>query len=302
MRKALKGLGTDEKAIINVLCRRTIDERLKIKDAYQRYHKRNLIDDIQSETSGNFRVLLVNLLKPIEEYFCDDIHESLTSIFKRLDVIIDVLCTMSNDEIKKISDTYQSIHGKSLAQHLKDQTSGHLSNLLVNIAFNKRDESPMINDESANLYAIILKDSINRFFKDEGKVTEIFSSRSHRQIKTIAQKYAALGGNTLQKDIINKFSGEFRDTLLAILNGDSQQKHYAERLHKSMAGLGTSDNALIRLCITRCEIDMLNIKKDFQAMFEDSLKSYIEGDTSGELFFFVFKKHVDLKRNRVSVF
>lgn len=48
-----------------------------------------------------------------------------------------------------------------------------------------------------------------------------------------------------------------------------------------MKGLGTDDRQLIRIVVTRCEIDMGEIKEAFERLFNESLKDCIKGDTSG---------------------
>jgi hypothetical protein len=50
---------------------------------------------------------------------------------------------------------------------------------------------------------------------------------------------------------------------------------FAERLYESMAGLGTKDQALIRITVTRCEIDMVDIKNAFQSKYGKTLESFI---------------------------
>ena len=50
---------------------------------------------------------------------------------------------------------------------------------------------------------------------------------------------------------------------------------FAERLHDSMAGMGTKDKALIRIMVTRCEVDMVDIKNAFQAKYGKTLESFI---------------------------
>lgn len=46
--------------------------------------------------------------------------------------------------------------------------------------------------------------------------------------------------------------------------------------------LGTNDRQLIRLIVTRCEIDMTEIKEAFARLFGESLRECIKGDTSGD--------------------
>lgn len=57
---------------------------------------------------------------------------------------------------------------------------------------------------------------------------------------------------------------------------------YAGRLYTSMRGIGTHDHDLIRIVIVRSEIDMLDIKDEFQRKYGKSLESFIKGDCSGD--------------------
>lgn len=58
---------------------------------------------------------------------------------------------------------------------------------------------------------------------------------------------------------------------------------FAERLYESMAGMGTKDRALIRIMVTRCEVDMVDIKNAFQARYGKTLESFIS--VSGKVIF-----------------
>lgn len=51
--------------------------------------------------------------------------------------------------------------------------------------------------------------------------------------------------------------------------------YFAKRLHESMAGFGTNDRALIRIVVTRCEIDMVEIKNAYMSMYGKSLEADI---------------------------
>ena len=52
-------------------------------------------------------------------------------------------------------------------------------------------------------------------------------------------------------------------------------------LHKSMKGIGTRDEMLIRVIVTRAEIDMQLIKTEFNRKYNKRLEDMISSETSG---------------------
>ena len=57
--------------------------------------------------------------------------------------------------------------------------------------------------------------------------------------------------------------------------------YFAQLLHASMKGLGTRDNDLIRLVVSRAEYDMADIRMAFQQLYKTTLENMIKGDCSG---------------------
>lgn len=102
----MKGFGTDEDAIINIICRRSNEQRQVIQRDFKTNFGKDLMDDIKSETSGNFETLLVSLLTPIVTFYCKELHDAIAGIGTKEEVLIEILCTLSNYEINVIKDAY----------------------------------------------------------------------------------------------------------------------------------------------------------------------------------------------------
>ena len=55
----------------------------------------------------------------------------------------------------------------------------------------------------------------------------------------------------------------------------NKSAQFAKRLQKSMAGLGTDDDTLIRIIVSRCEVDMVQIKQHFEQAYKQRLGQYV---------------------------
>ncbi|XP_055845783.1 annexin B11 isoform X1 [Episyrphus balteatus] len=283
LRKAMKGFGTDENTLIEIICRRTNDQRQEIQRQYKTHFGKDLVEDIKSETSGNFQKLLVGLLRPIVDFYCHEMCDAMKGIGTDEDVLVEILCTLSNMEIHTIKNQYLRMYGAHLESELKSETSGNFKRLLVSLCTASRDESGHVDPEGAqNDARELLKAGELRVGTDESTFNMILCQRNYHQLRLIFQEYMNMTGHTLEKAIKNEFSGDIQDGLLAIYKCvTNKAEYFASRLYKSMAGLGTNDKQLIRVIITRCEIDMQDIKAAFEGLYGKSLKSWIKGDTSG---------------------
>ena len=86
----------------------------------------------------------------------------------------------------------------------------------------------------------------------------------------------------LAQAVKSETSGTFELGLLTILRcAESPARYFAKALHKAMKGLGTSDTTLIRVVVTRAEVDMQYIKAEYHKKYKRSLADAIHSETSG---------------------
>ncbi|OXU22350.1 hypothetical protein TSAR_001009 [Trichomalopsis sarcophagae] len=283
LRKAMKGFGTDEKALIQVLANRTNLQRQEIEIQFKTLYGKELVKDLKSETSGNFEKLLVAMMRPLPQYYAKELHDAMSGIGTDECVLIEVLCTMSNHEIRVIKQAYEAMYGTPLEEELRSDTSGNFERLMVSLCCANRDESFEVDPAAAaNDARELLQAGELRFGTDESVFNAILVSRNAAQLRQIFAEYQNITGHDIEQAIENEFSGDVKKGLLAIVKCvKNRAGFFAEQLYKSMKGAGTNDRRLIRLVVTRSEIDMGEIKQVFQQMYGESLEDCISGDCSG---------------------
>ena len=283
LHKALRFI-TNRKQIIEILCSRTNAQRVEITKAYKTCFDRELVDEVKRKFRGDFRDLMVAMLTPLNEFHCQELYNALNEAGTDEDALIQILVSLSNREIYEINQKYFKNYGRSLEKDLKSDTSGNFRKLMISLANGTRDETSDVDLTLARVDVVQLKKAgVDRWGTDGSTFNRILSLRSYSQIKMIVEEYEFVTSNTLAKDIKSEFSGNIQEGLLAILRYASNKPEYFARcLYKSMVGLGTNDKALIRLIVTRCEIDMTDIKEEFEEKYGSTLKSFIKGDTSGD--------------------
>ena len=57
---------------------------------------------------------------------------------------------------------------------------------------------------------------------------------------------------------------------------------FADKIQKAIKGIGTNEELLSRALVSRCELDMPNMRDMYQTKYKITMKEDIIDDTSGE--------------------
>ncbi|XP_034464553.1 annexin A11a isoform X1 [Hippoglossus hippoglossus] len=284
LRKAMKGFGTDEQAIIELLGTRSIKQRVPLLRAYKTSYGKDLVKDLHSELSGDFRKLVMAMLKSPAELDAYELNSAIKGAGTDEACLIEILSSRSNAEIKEINRIYKQEYKKTLEDAISGDTSGHFRRLLISLAQGNRDERSnvdisMAKQDAQALYAA----GENKLGTDESKFNAILCARSKPHLRTVFLEYQQMCGRDIEKSIGREMSGDLESGMLAVVKCiKNTNAYFAERLYKSMKGAGTKDTTLIRIMVTRSEVDMLDIRQEYVKNYGKSLYTHISGDTSGD--------------------
>jgi annexin A7/11 len=284
LRDAMKGFGTDEAALIKIVANRTNQQRMAIKEAYKTAFGRDLISDLKSELRGKLEDAMVALFTEPIEYDCDSLKNAMKGVGTDEDSLIEIITSRPNWMLKKIKEKYKEKYKKDLESAIKSETSGDLERLLVSILQCKRSEN---NNPNMNECAAQAKELFDageaKWGTDSAVFNKIFTGCSPAEIACIAREYHKISGHTILDGINKEFSGNTKKALRSIVYATiSPSEYFATRVKDAIKGFGTNDHLLIRVLVTRDEIDMPQIKQYYKQLYGKDMIEDIKKDISGD--------------------
>ncbi|KAI7801722.1 annexin A5, partial [Triplophysa rosa] len=282
LRKAMKGIGTDEDTVLMLLTSRSNDQRQEIKAAYKKAFGKDLEKDLRSELGGKLEDLIVALMSPPTIYDSNELHKAIKGAGTEDKVLIEILASRTCDEIKDIIKAYKKEHGGKLEKDIMGDTSGHYQKMLVILLQAKREEGvdeSRVEKDAKELFAA----GEQKVGTDEEKFINILGNRSAEHLRKVFDAYKKIAGCDIEESLTDECTGNLEALLLALVKcAKSVPGYFAESLRESMRRAGTDDKTLIRLMVSRSEQDMLDIRAAYKKKYGESLYCTIQEDTDGD--------------------
>jgi len=284
LRKAMKGIGCDEKAIIAVCTGRTNAQRLEIVKAYKAAYGRDLLADLKSELHGKFEDAMIALFTDPIEYDADELRKAMKGLGTNEDTLIEIISSRPPAILRQIKEKFNEKYKRDLEKDVKSETSGTLRKLLIALLQCSRSTNTQPNPEQCKAIAEeIYKAGEAKLGTDESVFNKYFCSLSPIELAHVARAYHQITGHTILEAIDKEFSGDSKKALRTIVYATlSPSEYFATRVHDAVKGLGTKDHLLIRVIVSRSEIDMPQIKQYYKQLYGKDMYEDVKNDISGD--------------------
>ncbi|CAB1325606.1 unnamed protein product [Coregonus sp. 'balchen'] len=205
LHKALKGAGTDDDVLIEILASRTCAQIKDIVKVYKKECGGKLEKDITGDTSGPFQKLLVILL---QELFAAGEGKVGTDEEK----FINILGNRSHEHLRLVFDAYKKLSGNDIEGSIEGETTGNLENLMLAVV------------KCAKSVPAYFAESLNGSMRcagtDDQTLMRIMVSRSETDMLDIRACFKKMYGASLYNTIQEDTAGDYGKALLYLCGGN----------------------------------------------------------------------------------
>ena len=284
LKKAFKGIGCDKKAIIDITVNRNNAQRLQIREAYKASYGRDLMKDLKSELHNHLEDAVLALYTDPIEYDADELRAAMKGLGTNEDTLIEIIASRPPHVLKAIIAKFKEKYNRDLEKDVKSETSGTLRKLLIALLQCGRGTNTNPNQaQCAEIAQEIYKAGEKKLGTDESVFNKYFCTLSPHELAAVSREYHKLSGHTILQAIDKEFHGDSKKTLRTIVYATlSPSEYFATRVNDAIKGWGTKDHLLIRILITRDEIDMPQIKQYYKQLYGKDMVQAVKSDISGD--------------------
>ncbi|KAL1346574.1 hypothetical protein HN51_020200 [Arachis hypogaea] len=282
LNKAFQGWGTDERSVIAILGHRNVHQRQQIRRAYEEIFHEDLVKRLESEIRGDFEKAVYRwILEPADR----DAVLANVAIRNGMNyhIIVEISCVLSPEELLAVRRAYLNRYKRSLEEDVAAHTSGHLRQLLLGLVTAYRYTGDEINAKLAQSEAEILHEAVKEKKGSQEEAIRVLSTRSKTQLIATFNRYRETHGTSITKKLLDEASDEFQKALYtAIRCINDHVKYYEKVVRNAIKKVGTDEDALTRVVVSRAEKDLKIISEVYYKRNSVLLEHAVAKETSGD--------------------
>ena len=283
-KNALNSFSDDEDSFIKLVTNYTISQRLKLKKAYKDKFNSNILEDIKNILVEKYKDLMFALFTNAIEYDCIFLKNSLKENESDIETILEIVSNKPIWLINKIKEKYSEKFSEDLEENIKNNIKDeNIQNLILILLNSEKDDNKEFNIEESKNQAKEL------FEAEDEEITEIFyniiKNSSQKELSIIVREYHKLSNKTIldfiKENIPNEIQNYVNSIVFLII---SPSEYFAKRINSIIKDLNNDIkiNLLIRILVSRSELDLTQIIHYYKALFNkeiiDDIKENINSD------------------------
>ena len=295
LRKATKGIGTDETKLTDVIVSQTRDGIKRLDEQFVFRYDMTLIGLVRDECSGDYCKFLVAIIRD-EGYSIAELFRSCIKGWGTSESLLsELMCTSTNEQLEA-SNAYELMYDRVLWRDVASDTSGTYRQLLLALLAGSRGS--IGNDWDVEAAAAQLLPSDSFFLPDPSQSTfiAVYACFSPEQLAEIAQVFEGVSGGTSLADTIAEqgYSDDFAELALnlqtppidlmcqQLLNRFESPEGVAAGMFKGFTDMVMVDWRVVRTIGAMPKSTVDAIASRYEEMSGSSLAGHIEEHLSGD--------------------
>ncbi|CAK4071676.1 unnamed protein product [Aphanomyces euteiches] len=285
IKAACAGIGTDEDRLSHVLGARNVAERYLISLRYPELHKKSLVDELTSETSGHYRKLLLLLAQSLEEAEATIVRDATKGAGTNEDLLYPIFGGRTVEELAILKKAFFKKYQNDLVVVVADDIGGDLKKHYLAVLnamtqpYNPSIHTPAKAEEVAEL---LYKAGEGKWGTDESAFCNTLMSIPPEFLRAVDAAYVAKHKNNIHRAIEKEFGGHTERAMLYHVNMILDPINtIVDQFERTMHGIGTDDYGLSATLI-RYQSLLPQVAPAYKAKYGKSLRDRIHDETSGD--------------------
>nr|VZI33212.1 unnamed protein product [Spirometra erinaceieuropaei] len=305
---ACKGFGTKEKDIIDVIGRRTLQQRHQIRLRYMDLYREDLVDVLNKELSGDFRQLAKYLFFGPIQVLALQLYKLVKKPGMAGAALNDIICCCNPNELSVLKTVYKEVlevkgiddNSRTLSKDIEKETKGKHREYLqlflnterraftfaqIQSAVNTGRWETLVDVAAAERNAERIHAAVDTRTKttDETTILHLIAKANTLEIRVMYDHFMDTYNQTIVEFISKHVKKPLRHALnTTIMAAVDMRLLLVAQLYNSLHGLKLDTPTISRIFILRSDTDLKSLKSIFDQKIGSPLVEMVREETSGD--------------------
>ncbi|GMP39044.1 hypothetical protein CsSME_00010041 [Camellia sinensis var. sinensis] len=272
-RYILGNVASNKQSLAEILLRNSQELKLLCQTYRALYNQDLRVTSKAQRSNLYFRAAYFRISEP-QECDAEMMRNSLYGGSVNLNTLIEIACTRSSSELQAIKQAYSSLYNSNIDQDVALKVNGGFKEILLAILKSCRNYGVKANPSMAMCDAKTLYEAMESGkMIDQKTIVSLISQRNTSQVRAILVAYKQLYGHEFAKSLKRSKCGQFGKELRIVIRCiQYPERFFAKQLRMKN---GDARELLIRIVITRCDLDVKEVSRAYAAKTGISLESLV---------------------------